>query len=69
MIKVSTILETRAQQRNWGMLAQPPVQLENPAIAQQVQVQPPTPPIFALGPGQGDTLLDYSNASHIKTYD
>ena len=38
--------------------------------AQQVQVQPiaPAPPVFALGPGQGDTLLDYSNTSNIKTY-
>ena len=63
-------METRAQQRNWGMLAQPPAQLANPAIAQQVPVKPiaPAPPIFALGPGRGDTLLDYSNTSHIKTY-
>ena len=42
-------METRAQQRNWGM------------SAQQAQVQPiaPAPPAFALGPGRGDTLLDY----------
>ena len=28
----------------------------------------PLAPAFALGPGQGNALLDYSNASHIKTY-
>ena len=28
----------------------------------------PVPPAFALGPGRGNTLLDYSNTSHIKTY-
>ena len=32
-------------------------------------VQPaPVPPAFALGPGRGNTLLDNSNTSHIKTY-
>ena len=41
----------------------------------QAQVQPqgvaqvgPIPPGFALGPGRGNALLDYSNTSHIKTY-
>ena len=28
----------------------------------------PVPPAFALGPGRGNSLLDYSNTSHIKTY-
>ena len=52
------------------MSAQPPAQLATLVIAQQAPVQPiaPAPPIFALGPGQGDTLLDYSNTSNIKTY-
>ena len=52
------------------MLAQPPAQPANPAIAQQAPVLPiaPAQPIFALGPGQDNTMLDYSNTSHIKTY-
>ena len=28
----------------------------------------PIPPAFALGPGRGNALLDYSNTLHIKTY-
>ena len=41
--------------------------------AQSAQVgaaQPPPiiPPAFVLGQGQGNTLWDYSNTSHIKTY-
>ena len=32
-------------------------------------VQPaPVPPAFTLGPGRCNSLLDYSNTSHIKTY-
>ena len=32
-------------------------------------VQPaPVLPAFALGPGRGNSLLDYSNTSHVKTY-
>ena len=36
----------------------------------QVGAAQPTPilPAFALGPGQGNALLDYSNTSHIKPY-
>ena len=40
----------------------------------QPQVQAPQDgavqpaPAFALGPGRGNALLDYSNTSHIKTY-
>ena len=43
---------------------------------QGVQPQAQAPPVgaapscstFALGPGRGNALLDYSNTSHIKTY-
>ena len=34
-------------------------------------VPPPVPgpaPVFALGPGYGNTILDYCNPSHIKAY-
>ena len=34
-------------------------------------VPPPVPapaPVFALGPGHGNTILDYSNPSHVKAY-
>ena len=38
-------------------------------VPQDGAVQPaPVPPAFALGPGRGNSLLDYSNTSHIKTY-
>ena len=40
------------------------------APAPQVGAAQPAPilPAFALGPGRGNALLDYSNTSHIKTY-
>ena len=52
------------------MLAQPPVQLANPVIAHLAPVPPLAPalPIFALGPGQDNTMLEYSNTSNVKTY-
>ena len=36
----------------------------------QVGAAQPAPILsaFALGPGRGNALLDYSNTSHIKTY-
>ena len=45
------------------MSAQPPAQLANLVVAQQAPVLPLTPvqPIFALGPCQDNTTLDYSN--------
>ena len=37
--------------------------------SQDEAVQPaPVLPAFALGPGRGNSLLDYSNRSHIMTY-
>ena len=29
---------------------------------------PSSTPVFALGPGRGNTILDYSNPSHVKAY-
>ena len=43
---------------------QPQVQAPQDGAAQPALV----PPAFALGPGRGNTLLDYNNTSHIKTY-
>ena len=37
-------------------------------VQPQAQVPCSVPPAFALGPGRGNALLDYSNISHIKTY-
>ena len=48
-----------------GQGVQPQAQVPQVGAAQPA----PLPPAFALGPGQGNTLLDYSNTSHIKTYD
>ena len=47
-----------------GQGVQPQVQ------APQVGTAQPAPllPAFALGPGRGNALLDYSNTSHMKTY-
>ena len=36
-----------------------------------LEVPPPVPvpaPVFALGPDHGNTILDYSNPSHVKSY-
>ena len=52
------------------MLPQPQAPPANPAVALMAPVQPmaPAPPVFTLGPGQDDTLLDYNNTSLIKMY-
>ena len=47
-----------------GQGVQPQAQAPPQGVAQAT----PIAPAFALGPGRGTTLLDYSNASHIKTY-
>ena len=47
-----------------GQGVQPQAQALPQGVAQVAHI----PPAFALGPGQGNTLLDYSNTSHIKTY-
>ena len=44
------------------------VQPQAPAPPMGVAQAAPLPPAFALGPGRGKALLDYSNTSHIKTY-
>ena len=68
--KISTIVETRLQRRSrrmsqgQGQGVQPQAQAPPQGVAQVA----PIPPAFALGPGRGNTLLDYSNTSHIKTY-
>ena len=43
------------------------VQPQAQAPPQGVTQAAPVAPAFTLGPGQGNALLDYSNASHIKT--
>ena len=43
---------------------QPQVQAPQVGAAQPAPVLPAS----ALGPGRGNSLLDYSNTSHIKTY-
>ena len=47
-----------------GQGVQPQAQAPPQGVAQVA----PIAPAFKLGPGQGNALLDYSNASHIKTY-
>ena len=47
-----------------GQGVQPQAQAPQVGAAQAA----PILPAFALGPGQGNALLDYSNTSHIKTY-
>ena len=47
-----------------GQGVQPQAQAPPQGVAQAA----PALPAFALGPGRGNALLDYSNASHIKTY-
>ena len=47
-----------------GQGVQPQAQAPPQGIAQAA----PIAPVFALGPGRGNALLDYSNASHMKTY-
>ena len=69
VIKILTIIETRSQQRSrrmsqgQGQGVQPQAQVPPQGLAQAA----PIAPAFALGPGRGNALLDYSNASHIKT--
>ena len=41
---------------------QPQAQAPQVGAAQQA----PVPPAFTLGPGRGNSLLDYSNTSHIR---
>ena len=47
-----------------GQGVQPQAKVPPQRVAQAAHVAP----VFTLGPGQGNALLDYSNASHIKTY-
>ena len=47
-----------------GQGVQPQAQAPPMGVAQAA----PVPSAFALGPGRGNALLDYSNTSHIKTY-
>ena len=47
-----------------GQGVQPQTQVPPQGVAQAA----PIAPAFTLGPGQGNALLDYSYASHIKTY-
>ena len=47
-----------------GQGMQPQAQAPQVGAAQPA----PIPPAFALGPGRGNALLDYSNTSHIKIY-
>ena len=47
-----------------GQGVQPQAQVPPQGVAQAA----PIAPAFTLGPGQGNALLDLSNASHIKTY-
>ena len=47
-----------------GQGMQPQAQTPQVGAAQPT----PIPPAFALGPGRGNPLLDYSSTSHIKTY-
>ena len=50
--------------RGQGQGVQPQAQAPPQGVAQAA----PVAPVFTLGPGRGNALLDYSNASHIKTY-
>ena len=45
-----------------GQGVQPQAQAPQVGAAQPA----PIPPAFALGPGRGNALLDYSSTSHIK---
>ena len=47
-----------------GQGVQPQAQRPPQGVAQAA----PVAPVFTLGPGRGNALLDYSNTSHIKTY-
>ena len=47
-----------------GQGVQPQAQAPPQGVAQAAL----EPPVLALGPGKGNTLLDYNNTSHIKMY-